>query len=105
MHSTHNEEKFVLAEAFIRTLKNKIYKYMTSIFKNVYIDKLADIVNEHKSVDHHTIKLKSIDLKLSANIDFGVENNDKNFETEVGDHMRIPKYKIIFEKNYTPNQP
>ena len=46
MHSTHNERKSVVAERFIRTLKSKIYKYMTSISKNVYIDKLDDIVDE-----------------------------------------------------------
>ena len=44
MYSTHNEGKSVIAERFIRTLKNKIYKYMTSVSKNVYIDKLDDIV-------------------------------------------------------------
>ena len=47
MHSTHNEKKSVVAERFIRTLKNKTYKYMTSILKNVYIDKLDDIVNKY----------------------------------------------------------
>ena len=46
MYSTHNEGKSVVAERFIRTLKNKIYKYTTSISKNVYIDKLDDIVNK-----------------------------------------------------------
>ena len=45
MYSTHNEGKSVVAERFIRTIKNMIYKYMTSILKNVYIDKLDDIVN------------------------------------------------------------
>ena len=45
MHLTHNEEKSVVAERFIRTLKNKIYKYMTSISKNTYIDKLEDIAH------------------------------------------------------------
>ena len=49
MYSTHNEGKSVVAERFIRTLKNKIYKYMTSISKNVYIDKLDDIVDEYIS--------------------------------------------------------
>ena len=46
MYSTHNEGKSVIAERFIRTLKNKIYKYMTSVSKNVYIDKLDDIANK-----------------------------------------------------------
>ena len=45
MYSTHNEEKSVIAERFIRTLKNKIYKYMTAVSKTVYIDKLDDLMN------------------------------------------------------------
>ena len=49
MYSIHNEEKSVFAERFIWTLRTKIYKYMTSISKNVYIDKLVDIVNEYKN--------------------------------------------------------
>ena len=57
MYSTNNEGKSVVAERFIRTLKNKIYKYMTSISKNVYIDKLDDIVNEYNNTHHTTINL------------------------------------------------
>ena len=60
MYSTHNERKFVVAERFIRTLKNKNYKYMTSILKNVYIDKLNDIVNKYNNKKHRTIKTKPI---------------------------------------------
>ena len=56
MYSTHNEGKSVVAERFIRTLKSKIYKYMTSISKNVYIDKLDDIVDEYNI--HITLQLK-----------------------------------------------
>ena len=55
MYSTHNEGKFVVSERFIRTLKNKIFKYMTSMSKNVYIDKLADIANKHNNAYHNTI--------------------------------------------------
>ena len=57
MYSIHNEEKSVVAERFIRKLKNKIYKYMTSISKNVYIDKLDDIVDEYNDTYHRTIKM------------------------------------------------
>ena len=61
----HNEGKSVAAERFIRTLKTKIYKYMTSISKNVYIDKLDDTVNEYNYTYHRTIKMKPIlNLKL-----------------------------------------
>ena len=68
MYSTNNEGKFVVAERFIRTLKNKIYKYMTSISKNVHIDKLDDIVNEYNNTYHTTIKMKPIDVKDNAYI-------------------------------------
>ena len=52
MYSIHNEGKSVVAERFIRTIKNKIYKHMTSISKNVYIEKLDDIVNEYNNIKH-----------------------------------------------------
>ena len=57
MHSTHNEEKSVVAERLIRTLKNEVYKYMTSVSKNVYINKLDDIVNEYNNKYHTAIKM------------------------------------------------
>ena len=63
MYSIHNEGKSVVAERFIRTLKNKIYKYMTLISKNVYIDKLNDIVDEYNNTYHRTIKMTPIDVK------------------------------------------
>ena len=59
MYSKHNEGKSVVAETFVRTLKTKIYKYMTEISKNVYIDKLDDIVNEYNNTYHGTIKERS----------------------------------------------
>ena len=55
MYSIHNERKSVVAERFIKTLKNKIYKYVASISKNVYIDKLDDIVNKYNNTYHRTI--------------------------------------------------
>ena len=63
MYSAHNEGKSVIAERFIRTLKNKIYKYMTSSSKNKHIDKLDDTVNEYNNAYHRTIKLKPIEVK------------------------------------------
>ena len=69
MYSIHNEGKSVVAERFIRTLKTKIYKYMTSISKNVYMDKLDDIVNEYNNT-YRTIKMKSVDVKDNTYIDF-----------------------------------
>ena len=60
MYSIHNEGKSVVAERFIRTLKKKIYKYMTSISKNVYIDKLDDIANKYNNTYHRIIKMKPL---------------------------------------------
>ena len=100
MYLTNNEEKSVIAEIFIRTLKNKIYKYMTSISKNVYIDKLDDIV---KRYNHTSIKMKPVDVKDNTYIDFKKEANDKNPKFKVGDHVRISKCKNIFAKEYMPN--
>ena len=78
MYSTHNEGKSVVAERFIRTLKDKIYRFMTSISKNVYIDKLDDIVNEYKNTYYRTIKRKPVDVKDNTYIDFDKEVNDKD---------------------------
>ena len=103
MYSTHNEGKSVVAERFIRTLKNNIYKYMTSISKNVYIDKLDDIANEYNNTYHRTIKMKPIDIKDNTYINIGKEINDKDPKFKVGDHVRISKYKNIFAKGYAPN--
>ena len=83
MYSTHNEGKSVIAERFIRTLKNKIYKYMTSVSKNVYIDKLDDIVGEYNNTYHITIKMKPIDVKDNTYINIDNEINDKD-----------PKFKV-----------
>ena len=103
MYSKHNERKFVVAERFIRTLKNKIYKYVTSVSKNVYIDKLDDIVHEYNNTYHRTIKLKPAYVKDNAYIDSGKEVNDKDPKLQVGDHIRISKHKNIFATGYTPN--
>ena len=63
MHLTHNEEKSVIAERFIRILKNEIYKYMTSVQKNVFVDKLDDIVNKNNNTYHNTIKTVGVKSK------------------------------------------
>ena len=77
LYSIHNERNSVVAEGSIRTLKNKIYKYMTSVSENVYIDKLDDIVNKYNNRYHRTIKMKPFDVKPSIYIDFNKENNKK----------------------------
>ena len=103
MYSTNNKGKSVVAERFVRTLKRKIYKYMNSISKNVYIDKLDDIVNEYNNTYHTTIKMKPIDVKDNTYINTDKEINDKDPIFKVGDHVRISKYKNIFAKGYIPN--
>ena len=104
MYSIHNEGKSVVAERFIRTLKNKIYKHMTSISKNVYIDKLVDIVSEYNNTYHRTIKMKPIDVKDDTYINIDKEVNDKDPKFKVGDHVRVSKYKKkTFAKGYTPS--
>ena len=102
-YSTHNEGKSVVAERFIRTLKSKIYNYMTSISKNVYIDKLDDIVDKYNNTYHTTIKMKPIDVKDNTNINADKEINYKDPKFKVGDRVRISKYKNIFAKGYMSN--
>ena len=93
MYSIHNEEKSVVAGRYIRILKTKIYKYMTSVSRNVYIDELDDILNKYSNTYHRTIKMKPVDIKDNTYIDFDKENNDKYPKFKVADHVRISKFK------------
>ena len=70
MYSTNNEGKSVIAERSIRTLKKKNYKCMTSTSKNVYVDKLDDIIKKYNNTYHTSIKMKPVDVKDNAYIDF-----------------------------------
>ena len=103
MYLIHNEGKSVVAERFTRTLKTKIYKFMTSVSRNVFIDKLDDIVNEYNNTYCRTIKEKPVDVKNNTYIDSGKKVNDKDPKFKAGDHVKISKYKNIFPKGYTPN--
>ena len=103
MYSIYNEGKSVIAERFIRTLKTKIYKYMTSVSKNVYINKLDYIVDEYNNTYHKTIKMKPVDVKDNTYIDFKKEVNDKDPKFKVSDHVRVSKYKNTFAKGYIAN--
>ena len=76
---------------------------MTSVSKNVYIDKLDDIVNEYNNAYHTTIKMKRIDIKDNTYINTSKKINNKDTKFKVGDRVRISKYKNIFAKGYTPN--
>ena len=75
---------------------------MTLVSKNVYIDKLDDIVGEYNNTYHRTIKMKPVDVKDNTYIDFKKELNDKDPKFKVGDHVRNSKCKNIFAKGYTP---
>ena len=103
MYSTFNEGKSVVAERFIRTLKNKLYKHMTATGKNVYYDVLDDVVNEYNNTKHNTIKMKLKDVKYDNKRVFIDEHNKKSARYNVGDRVRISKFKNIFAKGYTPN--
>ena len=102
MYSTYTEGKSVVAERFIRTLKNKLYKHMTATGKNVYYDVLDDIVNKYNNTKHSTIKIKSVDVKNNKRV-YIDEHNEKDSRFKVGDRVRISRYKNIFAKGNTPN--
>ena len=102
MYSIYNEGKSVVAERFIRTLKNKLYKHMTASGKNVYYDVLDDVVNKYNNTKHSTIKIKPIDVGDNKRV-YIDEHNEKDSRFKVGDRVRISKFKNIFAKGYTPN--
>ena len=76
---------------------------MTTISKNVYIDKLDDIVKEYNNKYHTSIKMKPVVVKDNMHISFKKEVNNKDPKFKVGDHVWISKYKNIFTKGYAPN--
>ena len=99
MYSTYNERKSVVAERFIRTLKNEIYKHMSSISKNVYFDVLDDIVNKYNNTYHKTIKMKPVDVGDDSfaeynGIAFNEESNEKDPKFKVGDQVSIKMYLL-----------
>ena len=99
MYLMHNEEKSVVAEGLIRTLKSRVYKYKISISKNVHINKLDDIVNEYNNTYHKTIKMKPIDVKNNTYINSSKEVNHKDPIFQVGDYVRISKNKKYLQKD------
>ena len=94
---TYSEGKPVVAERFIRTLKNKILKQMTAVSKNVYFNVFDDIVNEYNNTVHRTVKL--IDVTSDCYAEYDEDSNEKDHKFKVGDHVRISKYKNIFVKD------
>ena len=103
MYSTYNERKSVVAERFIRTLKNKLYKHMTATGKNVYYGVLDDVVNKYNNTKHSTIKMKPIGVGDNNKRVYIDEHNEKGSRFKVDDRVRISRYKNIFAKGYTPN--
>ena len=95
VYSTDNEGKSVIAERFIRTLKNKIYNDMTLIYKNMYIGKLNDIVNKQNDTYQSTIQLMPVEVELSTYIDLDKKNNKEDPEFKVGDHVIMQEDKNI----------
>ena len=78
MYSAFNERKSVIAERFIRTLKNKIYNHMTAISKNSYYDVLDDIINKYNNIVHRTIKMKPIDVTNDSFAEYNEESYKKD---------------------------
>ena len=104
MYSTYNEGKSAVAERFIITSKNKLYKHMTATGKNVYYNVLDDIVNKDNNTKHNTIKMKPKDVKDDNNKRVYIdEHNEKSARYNVGDRARISRVKNIFAKGYTSN--
>ena len=104
MYSTFNEGKSVVAERFIKTLKNKIYEHKTYIGKNVYIDDvLDDIVKKYNNTIHSSVKMTPKDVTDDSFAEYSEETNKKSPKFKIGDNVRISKYKNIFAKGYTPN--
>ena len=85
------------------TLKNEIYKYMTSVSKNVHINKLDKIINKYSKTYHRTIKVTPVDVNPITYTDFKKENNKEGRKFKVGDHVRISKHKNFFANDYVPN--
>ena len=103
MYSTYNERKSVVAERFIRTSKNKTFKHMTTISKNIYFDVLDGNVDKHNNTIRRSIKMKPINVTSDSYADYNEDSNEKDPKFKVGDHVRISKYKNISAKGYTQN--
>ena len=101
MYSVNNEAKSVAAKRFIKMLKNKIFKHMTAISKNVCFDMLGSIVNKSNNTVHRTIKVKPTDFTSDSYAEYNEDSNEKDPKSKVDDRVRISKYRNIFAKRYT----
>ena len=103
MYSTGNERKSVVAEGFIRTLKNKMFKHMTAFLKNFFSDALDNIVNKYNNAVHRTIKTKPIGVTTNSYAEYNEDSSKKDSKFKVSDYVRISKDKNIFAKGYNPS--
>ena len=103
MYSTHNVGKSVVVERFVRTLKNTIYKHTTAVSKNVYINKLDEIVNEYNDTYNRKIKMKPVDVKVNAYIDSGKEVNKRYTPYWSEEMFEIKKVKSTIPWTYVIN--
>ena len=90
MYSTYNEGKSVVTEWFIRTLKNKSFKDMSAVSKNIYLDVLDDIVNKYNNTVH---RMKPINVTSDSYAEYNENSNVTKSKFKVGDHFRISKHK------------
>ena len=99
MYSTCNEGKSAVAEGFSRMLKNKIFKHMTAISKNVYFDVLDDIVNKYNNTVHRTIKMKPIDVTSDSYAEYNEDSNEKDPKFKVSDRVKYENTKTFLLKD------
>ena len=98
MQSMQNEKKSVVAKKFIRTLKNKIYRHMTAVSRNVYFNLLDDIISKYNNTYHNSIKMNSIDVESNFYFEDNFDFNESDPIFQVGDHVKISKYRKMFGK-------
>ena len=91
MYSRCNEGKSVVAERLIRNLKNKIFKHMAAVSKNVYFDVLDDIVNKYNNTVHRSIIVKPVHVTSDSYAEYDEDSNLTKPKFQVGDHVRISK--------------
>ena len=103
MYSAYNEGKSVVAERFIRTLKNKIFKHMMAVSKIVYFDVLDNIVRKYNNTVLRSIKMKPMNVTSDSYAEYNEDSNEKDPTFKVGDRVRISKYQNIIAKGYTQN--
>ena len=103
MYSTRNEGKSVVAERFIKIWNNKIYKYMTSLLKKLYLNNLDDLPNKYHNTNHSIIEMKPFDVKSNIYFDCSKETNNKDLKFKLANIARISKSKNISAKVYTPS--